>query len=156
MVTNPVLVALRVKRAGGTISLSASLAGQVIPPGRLAVGAPARVIGEVSGDHREAIARGAAHYAELARSYLERGFARAHPFAAADTGIRLRVTTAVGTPAKPVRIDGRRQRSERTRQTIIEAYLALLRESPHIPTAAQIARIPNVIHPVVCPERWPM
>ena len=59
--------------------------------------------------------------------------------AAADTGIRLRVTTTVGTPAKPVRIDGRRQRSERTRQTIIEAYLALLRESPHIPTAAQIA-----------------
>jgi AcrR family transcriptional regulator len=45
----------------------------------------------------------------------------------------------VGTPAKPVRIDGRRQRSERTRQTIIEAYLALLRESPQIPTAAQIA-----------------
>jgi AcrR family transcriptional regulator len=45
----------------------------------------------------------------------------------------------VGTPAKPVRIDGRRQRSERTRQTIVEAYLALLRDSPHIPTAAQIA-----------------
>ena len=43
------------------------------------------------------------------------------------------------TPAKAARIDGRRQRSERTRQTIIEAYLALLRESPHIPTAAQIA-----------------
>ena len=45
----------------------------------------------------------------------------------------------MGTPAKPVRIDGRRQRSERTRQTIVEAYLALLRDSPHIPTAAQIA-----------------
>jgi AcrR family transcriptional regulator len=45
----------------------------------------------------------------------------------------------VGTPAKPVRIDGRRQRSERTRQTIVEAYLELLRESRHIPTAAQIA-----------------
>lgn len=43
------------------------------------------------------------------------------------------------TPAKSVRIDGRRQRSERTKQTIIEAYLALLRESRHIPTAAQIA-----------------
>ena len=45
----------------------------------------------------------------------------------------------MGMPAKPVRIDGRRQRSERTRQSIVEAYLALLRESPHIPTAAQIA-----------------
>ena len=46
---------------------------------------------------------------------------------------------SVGTPLKPVRIDGRRQRSERTRQSIIEAYLALLRENPQVPTAAQIA-----------------
>lgn len=37
------------------------------------------------------------------------------------------------------RLDGRRQRSARTRQLIIEAYLALLRESPQIPTAATIA-----------------
>jgi AcrR family transcriptional regulator len=36
-------------------------------------------------------------------------------------------------------IDGRRQRSERTRQLIIEAYLALLRDSPRIPTSNQIA-----------------
>jgi AcrR family transcriptional regulator len=45
----------------------------------------------------------------------------------------------VSVSLKPVRIDGRRQRSERTRQTIVEAYLALLRENPHVPTAAQIA-----------------
>jgi AcrR family transcriptional regulator len=38
------------------------------------------------------------------------------------------------------RLDGRRQRSERTRRLIIEAYLALLRESPRVPTAAQIAQ----------------
>ena len=43
------------------------------------------------------------------------------------------------TSAKPRRVDGRTLRSERTRQLIIEAYLALLRESPEIPTAAQIA-----------------
>ncbi len=45
-----------------------------------------------------------------------------------------------GTP-KPVRIDGRRLRSERTRQLIIEAYLALIRENPSIPmpTAQEIA-----------------
>lgn len=41
---------------------------------------------------------------------------------------------------KPHRVDGRRLRSERTKQLIIEAYLALLRESPEIPTAAEIAR----------------
>jgi AcrR family transcriptional regulator len=41
--------------------------------------------------------------------------------------------------AEPERIDGRRQRSERTRQIIMEAYIALLREGPEIPTAAQIA-----------------
>ena len=45
----------------------------------------------------------------------------------------------MGIPLKPGRIDGRRQRSERTKQTIVEAYLALLRENPQIPTAAQIA-----------------
>ncbi len=38
-----------------------------------------------------------------------------------------------------VEIDGRRLRSERTRHYIIEAYLALLRESAGVPTAAQIA-----------------
>ena len=40
------------------------------------------------------------------------------------------------------RIDGRRLRSERTKQLIIEAYIALLRENPElpVPTAAQIAR----------------
>ena len=34
-------------------------------------------------------------------------------------------------------IDGRRLRSERTRQHIIEAYIALLREDPRSPTAAR-------------------
>lgn len=41
--------------------------------------------------------------------------------------------------SRPNRVDGRRQRSARTRQLIIEAYLALLRETPQIPTAAAIA-----------------
>lgn len=42
---------------------------------------------------------------------------------------------------KAIRIDGRRLRSERTKQLIIEAYLALIRENPltPIPTAAEIA-----------------
>lgn len=40
---------------------------------------------------------------------------------------------------KPDRIDGRRQRSARTRQLVVDAYLALLRENPRIPTAAAIA-----------------
>lgn len=43
--------------------------------------------------------------------------------------------------SKPARIDGRRLRSERTKQLIIEAYLAIIRENPQepIPTAAAIA-----------------
>ena len=41
--------------------------------------------------------------------------------------------------AKP-RVDGRRLRSERTRQNIIESYLGLPRRNPQIPTAAQIAK----------------
>ena len=40
---------------------------------------------------------------------------------------------------RSVRIDGRRLRSARTKQLIVEAYLALLRESPEIPTASAIA-----------------
>ena len=36
-------------------------------------------------------------------------------------------------------VDGRRLRSERTRQYLIEAYMALLRQSPRPPTASQIA-----------------
>ena len=42
-------------------------------------------------------------------------------------------------PSKPPRIDGRRLRSERTKQLIIEAFLSLLRENPQMPTAVQIA-----------------
>ena len=37
------------------------------------------------------------------------------------------------------KVDGRRLRSERTRQLIIEAYMALVREFGGVPTAAQIA-----------------
>lgn len=44
-----------------------------------------------------------------------------------------------GAPAKPQRVDGRRLRSERTRQGIIDAYMSLVRESPQVPTAVQIA-----------------
>ena len=48
-------------------------------------------------------------------------------------------TAANDRPGKTRRVDGRRQRSERTRLTIIEAYLELLRRDPRMPTAAQIA-----------------
>jgi AcrR family transcriptional regulator len=49
-------------------------------------------------------------------------------------------TASPADGAVPGRIDGRRLRSERTKQLIIEAYLALLWENPEVPTAAQIAR----------------
>ncbi len=65
--------------------------GQTIPPGSLALGAPARVIGPCTEAHREAIRRGAAHYAELAASYRARGFARAHADANSDAGMTDRV-----------------------------------------------------------------
>jgi AcrR family transcriptional regulator len=51
------------------------------------------------------------------------------------------VDTEVQDPpiSKPPRIDGRRLRSERTKQLIIEAFLSLLRETPQMTTAVQIA-----------------
>ncbi|MGQ0581500.1 MAG: TetR/AcrR family transcriptional regulator [Reyranella sp.] len=48
-------------------------------------------------------------------------------------------SAAAGPPPRPGRIDGRRQRSLRTRQAILEAFLALSRESQQRPTGAQIA-----------------
>jgi AcrR family transcriptional regulator len=44
------------------------------------------------------------------------------------------------SPQKVARIDGRRLRSERTKQLIVEAYLDLLREGNQGATAAQIAK----------------
>jgi AcrR family transcriptional regulator len=40
---------------------------------------------------------------------------------------------------KPAKVDGRRLRSERTRRLIVEAYMALVRDTRQVPTAAQIA-----------------
>ncbi|MGQ3297980.1 TetR/AcrR family transcriptional regulator [Reyranella sp.] len=41
---------------------------------------------------------------------------------------------------RPIKVDGRRLRSERTKQLIIEAYLVLAQDlSPRVPTAAEIA-----------------
>ena len=50
-------------------------------------------------------------------------------------------TTPEPVSHKAIRIDGRRLRSERTKQLIVEAYLALIRENPltPMPTAAEIA-----------------
>lgn len=73
--------------AGSLIGAAALIKeGQEIPPGSLAVGAPARVIGPVAEVHREAIRNGSSHYAELALSYLRRGHARPHPARNADGG----------------------------------------------------------------------
>ena len=52
---------------------------------------------------------------------------------AADAGLNVAMSTTATI------VDGRRLRSERTRQLIIEAYLSLLRDSTHVPTSAQIA-----------------
>jgi AcrR family transcriptional regulator len=46
---------------------------------------------------------------------------------------------AEAIPAPGQSADGRRLRSERTKQRIIDAYLALLGQDPEIPTAARIA-----------------
>lgn len=66
--------------AGSLIGASALVREkQVIPPGSLVLGTPARVTGEVGAAHREAIRVGAVHYAELARSYRARGIAATMP-----------------------------------------------------------------------------
>ena len=49
------------------------------------------------------------------------------------------LAVSTSSPGERPRVDGRRLRSERTRLVIIEAYLALLRREPRMPTASQIA-----------------
>lgn len=58
---------------------------QVIPPGSLALGSPARIMGPVGDAHRDAIRAGARHYVELSRAYVRKGFAQ--PFPAADSAV---------------------------------------------------------------------
>jgi molybdenum cofactor biosynthesis protein B len=64
------------------------------------------VVGPTGPEHREAIRRGAAHYAELARSYIDRGFARSHPDVDAPTGAAAAArgpsVAHGGGPARPV------------------------------------------------------
>ena len=83
----------------GTGSLVAAGAlvreGQEIPPGSLAVGAPARVIGPVGDAHREAIRSGATHYAAVAREYVARGFGQRIPMRDDPRG-------ALGVPPAPM------------------------------------------------------
>lgn len=69
---------------------------QVIPAGSVALGSPAKVTGQVSAAQREDMSRGNAHYVALARSYLERGFARPHPLPGSDTGITARARGPLG------------------------------------------------------------
>lgn len=69
--------------------------GQVVPQGSLVLGSPARVRGEVEPAHREAIARGARHYAELARAYAAGGFGAASEAAGPGDDAR------VGAPGLP-------------------------------------------------------
>ena len=64
--------------------------GQHIPPGSLAVGLPARVIGAVTDAHRAAIREGSSHYVALSRQYLARGFARPHPPVTSQQGATCR------------------------------------------------------------------
>lgn len=59
---------------------------------------------------------------------------RDRPHVAADA---VDLTPTMAQPSSSP--DGRRLRSERTKQSIMDAYIELLRESPEIPTAAQIA-----------------
>ena len=67
-------------------------------------------------------------------AFVETRLGLRSPDTATSSGV-----TAPPITVKPVRVDGRRLRSERTRQLIIEAFLLLLREATHMPTAVQIA-----------------
>jgi carbonic anhydrase/acetyltransferase-like protein (isoleucine patch superfamily) len=60
---------------------------QVIPPGSIALGMPAKVVGQTTPEHRAGLERGLEHYVALGRSYIERGFSGPHPYVLAPGGI---------------------------------------------------------------------
>jgi carbonic anhydrase/acetyltransferase-like protein (isoleucine patch superfamily) len=68
-----VLSGARIGRGSLVAAGSLVLEGREVPPGSVVLGAPARIAGTTNDEHRGAIARGSAHYVELARSYRERG-----------------------------------------------------------------------------------
>lgn len=109
--------------------------GQQIPPGSLAVGMPARVLGPVNDTHRAAIAEGARHYAALAASYVAKGFARPHPARLDPLG-----TTAGGDEAMTWAEWGR--------------LLATLAEGPEWAEARLALASPERARTRPAPERW--
>ncbi len=64
---------------------------QVIPPGSVALGMPAKVVGKATDEHRAGMRRGAEHYVALAHSYMERGFAGPYPSVEHTAGITPRL-----------------------------------------------------------------
>lgn len=56
-----------------------------------------------------------------------------------DRGETLEDTDVESEPAAPVRIDGRRARRERSRQAVVDALLALLREGQPVPSVRDVA-----------------
>jgi len=113
--------------------------GQSIPPGSLALGSPARVIGPLGAAHRAAISDGAKHYFELSRAYLANGFARGFPAAGSPRGI------APG--GAPGRGEGPMTYAE------WGSVLATLAEGPDW-VAERLAREPSRASVRPAPERW--
>jgi molybdenum cofactor synthesis domain-containing protein len=71
---------------------------QVVPPGSLVLGAPARVSGPVTVEHRVAIERGWRDYVRLSRTYLARGFGRSLPAGDAPLGVSAAASAAREPP----------------------------------------------------------
>jgi carbonic anhydrase/acetyltransferase-like protein (isoleucine patch superfamily) len=63
---------------------------QIIAPGSIALGMPAKVAGQVSDVHRAGMRRGYEHYVALGRTYRERGFSNPFPPVGSELGLTAR------------------------------------------------------------------
>ncbi len=137
------------------------------PPDSLVIGSPARVVGSVREHHRAAIAEGARHYAELAQSYLRRGFSRPHPFVGDDRGHafaasppmthsewRVRIQALADAPIvaaariRDVTPDALRRRPEPTRWSALE-ILAHLRDADRDVYIPRVERLETEHEPAI-------
>lgn len=95
--------------AGSLVGASALVKEHdVIPPGSLVLGAPAKVVGEVRESHRAAIRAGAEHYAVLARTYLARGIGATVPDTARDAAAFARLVRPMDWMEWEQRVDALR------------------------------------------------
>jgi hypothetical protein len=102
--------------------------GQVVPPGSLVLGAPAKIVGQVTAEHTAAIRSGVDHYVELGQAYRAKGYAASFPSGSA--GLVQRAVLRDGDVHWDALLSLLRTTPARVAQVMGQVRLASLRAHP--------------------------